>query len=256
LSFLTGQVESALEYVSEIVDHMLANMKKSSAVNRKGVRIEKFEVPLTVPAEVTVAVLSRETADSRESSLGSPAPKALPNEARAIWDQVVLYSSEAKVERALVYAVIQTESAFDPMATSHIPAYGLMQIVPESAGLDVTKKLFGKARILGPSYLYVPRKNIEAGATYLSIVYHSYLKKIIDLRSRLYCSIAAHNTGHGNVAMAFVGRRAVGPAVEIINGMTSQQVYDHLIEHLPHAETKRYLERVSRRMTKYEKMGV
>lgn len=40
------------------------------------------------------------------------------------------------VEPALIYGIIETESAFNPFAISSAPAYGLMQIVRTSAGRD------------------------------------------------------------------------------------------------------------------------
>ena len=40
------------------------------------------------------------------------------------------------LDPALIFALIETESHFNPFATSRIPAYGLMQVVPHSAGRD------------------------------------------------------------------------------------------------------------------------
>ena len=83
-----------------------------------------------------------------------------------------------------------------------MPAYGLMQIVPESAGKDATQQLFGQPKLLAPSYLYNSDNNIQVGTTYLNILYYRYLRKIENPTSRLYCTIAAYNTGAGNVAKA------------------------------------------------------
>jgi len=57
-------------------------------------------------------------------------------------------ADKRNIDASLVLAVMHTESAFNPMATSHIPAFGLMQIVPKSAGKDVTAHLFGKPTLL------------------------------------------------------------------------------------------------------------
>jgi membrane-bound lytic murein transglycosylase C len=155
-----------------------------------------------------------------------------------------------------LYAVIETESAFDPMATSWVPAYGLMQIVPESAGMDVTEELFGEARILSPSYLYIPENNILIGSTYLNLLKTRYLSGIKNRQSRLYCSVAAYNTGPHNVAKAFTGKRQIDDAIRDINGMTPEQVYNTLSADLPYDETKKYLEKVIRRIDKYNEYGV
>ncbi len=70
------------------------------------------------------------------------------------------------MEYPLALAIIHIKSSFNPMAVSYIPAYGLMQIVPQTAGRDVTKNLFGKPMILTPSYLFNKKNNINIGTGY------------------------------------------------------------------------------------------
>src|SRR5690554_8136195 len=82
------------------------------------------------------------------------------------------------VEPALVMAIMQTESAFNPMARSHIPAFGLMQIVPASAGRDASKAVWGKDQLLTGQQLFNPQTNIELGCAYLNILDKRYLKSI------------------------------------------------------------------------------
>ena len=162
------------------------------------------------------------------------------------------FSAQEQIRVELIMAVIQSESSFNPMARSGIPAFGLMQIVPKSAGLDVTKYKMGRARILSPSYLYNAKNNIEVGAAYLNILYYRYLKDITDPKSRLYCAIAAYNTGAGNVARTFTGSLNIKHATTKINRLTPNEVYQHLIENLPFNETRRYLKKVTSRMPLYE----
>jgi membrane-bound lytic murein transglycosylase C len=138
------------------------------------------------------------------------------------------------------------------MAKSYIPAYGLMQIVPKSAGMDATKFLYGKPKLLLPSYLYKADKNIEIGTVYLRILYYNYLKGIENPSSRLYCAIAAYNTGAGNVAKAFAGNTNISEAVNIINRMTPEDVYRHLRRNLPYTETKKYIKKVIEKMSYYK----
>ncbi len=151
----------------------------------------------------------------------------------------------------MIFALIEAESAFNPLAKSHIPAYGLMQIVPQSAGQDASALIHGKATLLSPSYLYNSKKNIEMGVAYIYILYYRYLKSIDDPVSRLYCTIAAYNTGAGNVAKAFTSGRNIKKAAKTINQMSSDDVYHHLIKHLPYAETRNYLKKVNRLLPKY-----
>lgn len=152
---------------------------------------------------------------------------------------------------SLIYAVIHTESSFNPMARSHIPAFGLMQIVPRSAGVDAYNWMYGKKRILSASYLYNPQNNIKMGAAYLKRLYYVYLKRIDNPISRLYCAIAAYNTGAGNVAWAFRGDYNIYKASKEINKLTPDQVYDKLVADLKYKEARHYLQRVKKRMKMY-----
>jgi membrane-bound lytic murein transglycosylase C len=158
------------------------------------------------------------------------------------------------VPMPLLFAVIHTESAFNPMARSPIPAYGLMQIVPSSAGADTYDFLYKQKRQPSASYLYNSSKNIEMGAAYLHILYYRYLKQITNPTSRLYCAIAAYNTGAGNVAYAWTGKHNITQAAQLINRQSPEEVYEHLLRHLKYEEPKHYLRRVDARMSQYYKV--
>jgi membrane-bound lytic murein transglycosylase C len=67
----------------------------------------------------------------------------------------------------------------------------------------------------------------------------------------MYCTIAAYNTGAGNVAKSFVGSYDTKAAAKIINTMKPQQVYEYLMENLPYRETKLYLQKVRERIFTY-----
>ncbi len=170
---------------------------------------------------------------------------------KAVLPSVLQQAHQHQVEPALVLAIMKHESSFNPLATSHVPAYGLMQIVPTSAGKDATQYLFGKPKVLTPSYLYTPEKNIQTGVAYLHILNYRYLKHIQDPQSRLYCVIAAYNTGAGNVARSFIGSTNIRRAAQKINNMPPEQVYQHLLQHLPYDETRRYLKKVASSYQQY-----
>lgn len=172
--------------------------------------------------------------------------------AKSFEKDVLKYSKKEKIDPALVFAIMHSESSFNPMARSYIPAYGLMQIVPKSAGLDVSKRIYGKEKIFSPKYLYDSSNNIMAGTTYLNILYYSYLANIEDELSRYYCTIAAYNTGAGNVAKTFTKNTNINEASKIINKMTPEEVYKKLLKDLPYDETKNYLKKVSERSIIYE----
>lgn len=158
---------------------------------------------------------------------------------------------------ALIMAIMHSESAFDPHAKSAIPAYGLMQIVPRTAGHDVNKLVRHIDKPMHEKELYIPNINVETGSAYLSILDKRYLKSIKDPLSRLYCTIAAYNTGAGNVAKVFNKKghgntRNINKAAKVINTLSAQQVYDALMKKLPYDETKHYLQRVSGRIALYQ----
>ena len=147
------------------------------------------------------------------------------------------------ISPALIYAVIEVESGFNPYAISHVPAYGLMQIVPKTAGRDSWKFLHGKDRIPTPSYLYDPGNNIEMGTAYLHIIDTRYLSAIRHPLSREYCMVAAYNTGSTNVLRTFHPDDRQ-KAANTINAMEPAAVYAKLKRDLPYDETRRYVDKV------------
>lgn len=154
------------------------------------------------------------------------------------------YAQTYNLPPSLIFAIIHAESSFNPLARSQIPAFGLMQIVPHSAGQDATKMLFNKRQVLSPSYLYNPRKNVQVGAAYLHILYYRYLRDIQDSKSRLYCAIAAYNAGTTSVMRTLTGQSSISGSVNSINRMSSNDVLRRLIRQMPSSETREYLNKV------------
>lgn len=162
-------------------------------------------------------------------------------------------STEYKLSSSLLLAIMQIESSFNPMAQSPVPAFGLMQIVPESAGKDVNTRLFNIKKAPTPEQLFEPGHNIKFGSAYLNILDTNYLSGVTDPLSRHYCVIAAYNTGAGNVASVFHPKRekGVAEAVKVINTLSPQQVYDKLVTELPYDETRKYLRKVTEAIPNY-----
>lgn len=94
-------------------------------------------------------------------------------------------SAEYGLEPALVAAVIHTESGFDPDARSDQNAYGLMQILPETA-----RNIRPQSGIRGDYRDAVT--NVRLGTWYLS-----HLEERYDGSERLM--LAAYNAGEGTV---------------------------------------------------------
>jgi hypothetical protein len=103
-----------------------------------------------------------------------------PLELRRLINEV---AAEVKIPRALLHAVIATESRYNSDAVSPRGAIGLMQLMPETA-----------LRFGAPDP-YDPRDNLIAGARYLK-----FLLKLFDNDVELV--LAAYNAGHGAVMRA------------------------------------------------------
>jgi len=203
----------------------------------------------------SAAVITNEgTSKGQVVTVIIPLPKKLPiKRAEKYYTSAVKAAKKWNIEAALVMAIAHTESHFNPLARSHIPAFGLMQIVPSSAGKDASKYMTGKSRLLTSTELYEPDFNLATGSAYLSMLQTRYLKGINDPRSRLYCAIAAYNTGSGNVAKAFIGHASMQRAFGVINQLSPERVFEILKHDLPYAETRRYLVKVMGHMESYQK---
>ncbi len=155
------------------------------------------------------------------------------------------YAKTYDISPSLIFAIMRTESNFNPFAVSPAPAYGLMQLVPSSGGRDAYKRAKGSNEMPSKQYLFDPENNIELGAAYLNVLAFDELDEVADPVSREYCVISAYNTGPGNVLRAFGGSsKNRGGALDEINGMAAPAVYDRLRAKLPYAETRQYLQKV------------
>ncbi len=155
------------------------------------------------------------------------------------------YAKTYGVSPSLVFAIMRTESNFNPFAVSSAPAYGLMQLVPNSGGRAAFIRAKGEDHAPSKQYLFIPENNIELGAAYLNVLAADELAAIADPVSREYCVISAYNTGPGNVLRTFGGSSGNRDgALARINGLSAPAVYDTLRRQLPYAETRQYLQKV------------
>jgi len=170
------------------------------------------------------------------------------------YNEVKKQAKRQRLPIELVFSIMHSESSFNPRARSYVPAFGLMQLVPKTAGIDAYQFLYKKRRLVSGQYLYDSKNNIEMGTAYLHILYYKYLRKIKNPKSRMYCTIAAYNTGAGNIAYAFTKTHNMNKAAPIINQLTPAEVYARLLVDLRWDEPKRYLKNVSKRMILYKKI--
>lgn len=124
------------------------------------------------PADAFGAVVRRrlQATDASDSST-----------ARADVEAIVRHASTRYgVDFALIEAIVNNESGFDPAATSAAGAQGLMQLMPATS------------RSLGVTDAYDPTQNVAAGTR--------YLRGLLDRFKRVDLAVAAYNAGPDAVA--------------------------------------------------------
>jgi membrane-bound lytic murein transglycosylase C len=166
---------------------------------------------------------------------------------------VLRYAEQYQMSPSLVFAIIRTESNFNPFAVSSVPAYGLMQLVPTSGGREAYRRAKGQDVAPTRDYLFDPQNNVELGTAYLNVLMFNQLEEVADKVSREYCVIAAYNTGPGNVLRTFSKNRTT--AVQQINGLPPSDLYNKLRSNLPYQETRNYLEKVTTYRKSYVSAG-
>jgi hypothetical protein len=137
-------------------------------------RIDPDEIPTADP-EVLVAV------PTGPGIVVQSARRAL--EARPFAALIESVAHKHGVDPALVHAVVEAESNYQPAARSQVGARGLMQVMPSTAR-DLGVK---SARLL-----FDPEENLEAGVKYLK-----WLLERFD--GDLTSALAAYNAGPGAV---------------------------------------------------------
>lgn len=140
------------------------------------------------------------------------------------------YAAEYGVDRDFVYSVIKCESSFDPDATSHVDARGLMQLTPETFDWVKSKLNDSDDLALTADDLYDPETNIKYGVYLLSL----HLDEFGDIPTVL----AAYHAGRGNA------NKWLNDSEYSKDGKT--------IDSTPYKETNAYIDRVQKVRDKYE----
>lgn len=169
-------------------------------------------------------------------------PGHLERSAEKILPLVERQADAYGLDKTLILSIIRVESDFNPFAVSEAGAFGLMQVVPGTAGRDVYQFLHNRPGFPTGAELQDPATNIRYGAAYLHLLVSKYVGPVADPISAEYCAIAAYNGGPGSVLRTFSSDR--DEALSRINAMPPDHVYDTLTEDHPAAETRRYLQKV------------
>lgn len=232
---------------------------KREAANRLAARFEGnsiSEVARQVVAQSVQKFTTVRGMDGRERKVVKVEMPMVTNhlsKGRALYGDIVAkYSQKFSIEQALIFAIIEQESYFNPEATSHIPAYGLMQLVPRSGGADAYRYVYGREGIPTRAFLFNPDNNICLGTAYLRILYNQF-SRVNNSECQRLCVIASYNTGAGNVSRSFIGSSNLSKAFPSINALQYNALYDHLTSRLSTAEARNYVAGVTRRREKYLK---
>lgn len=138
------------------------------------------------------------------------------------------YADLYAVPESVVYAVIKCESGFDPTAVSHAGAIGLMQMMPQT--FEDLCALTGEHYDEG--LLYEPETSIRYGTYLLSILYLKY----------------------GNWETAYAAYNAGEPAVDGWLDDPAHSDGNGNLTDIPYKETRKYVKRVARARTVYERL--
>ncbi|MBR5151953.1 MAG: lytic transglycosylase domain-containing protein [Clostridia bacterium] len=140
------------------------------------------------------------------------------------------YAQKTGLEPEMVYAIIRTESKFDPYAVSRTGARGLMQIQEETAK-DCIREL--KMDGITPDALFDPEVNIRLGCYYFS-------KLLKRFNGNFVHAAAAYNGGLGNVSQWIKNSENLDE-----NGTLAV---------IPFPETKNYVKRITEAYEKYHQL--
>lgn len=143
-------------------------------------------------------------------------------------DLVEENAEEFEIDKALLYAVIKTESGFDKNAVSSVGAMGLTQITPDTFQWLQTKT--------GESYedeaLFEPEISIYYGAYFLNMLLEEF--------DNTETALAAYHAGRGRVN-EWLADPNISP-----DGV--------VLENIPYEDTAGYVKRVMKITEKYKKI--
>ncbi len=141
-------------------------------------------------------------------------------------EMVITYANQFGVSESLVYAVIHTESHFDPEAVSKADAKGLMQLTDSTC--DWARSLLGEKE----GDVFDPETNIRYGIKILSVLGGQFEEQKTVL--------AAYNAGIGNVRKWLTN--------------TDYSADGETLHTIPFAETREYVVRVQKAQKRYQEL--
>lgn len=144
-------------------------------------------------------------------------------------EYVYKYSNLHRVDPALVYAIIKSESGFSENARSKAGAVGLMQVMPNTFRWLQSKKGVKSSSDL---MLSDPEVNIDSGTFLISLLLERYKSEQV--------AICAYNAGMGTVDGWLNDENCSD------NGVT--------LKYIPYRETRHYLKKVMKTKEIYNRL--
>lgn len=141
------------------------------------------------------------------------------------YDIVEKYSAQFDIPMEMVYAIMRTESSFDPNAVSHANAKGLMQLTDDT--LDWITRYHLKTE--GEIDIFDPEINIMVGTYYLRYAYDRY-----ENWDTVY---ASYNAGIGRVDSWLKDSRFSEDGITLY--------------YIPYKETREYVIKINDALDKY-----
>lgn len=128
--------------------------------------------------------------------------------------------SEFSIPQPTFYALVNTESSFNPNAKSSAGAIGLTQLLPKTAEYICVKNNLDYSNF----NLYNPHDNLYIGAM--------YLRYLIDKFDTLYTALAAYNAGETVVRNWLNNKQYSLDQISLYN--------------IPYSETKNYIKKIKK----------
>lgn len=139
------------------------------------------------------------------------------------------YAAENHLDKYLVYAVIKTESSFNPSAESNVGARGLMQIMEDT--FDWIKLKSGDEKAVYYD-MYDAETNIKFGCRLLGYLMNEF--------GDIECVAAAYHAGRGNVNEWLKNKEYSSDGVHL--------------DDIPISDTAHYVNKITKARNKYIKL--
>ena len=174
-------------------------------------------------AVVVIAVAIYAFSNAQNDLQESAYPLKYQNEVNAA-------SQSYGVDKSLIYAVIRTESGFDPEADSRVGASGLMQLMPTT--FEWLQTYYDGEITMDADKLLDPGINIDYGTKFLKFLLERYKSE--------QAAIAAYNAGFGAVDGWLSDSRYSSDGVNL--------------DTIPYDETSNYVVKVENAREKYREL--